>query len=68
MITRHGSGPVSFSETQQPPRRQVIVWPDCRLVELIDRAAGRQVTTRSEYQRRAIINQLRTDGFDPAAP
>lgn len=31
-------------------------------------AADRGMTTTSEYARRAIINQLRADGIDPAHP
>jgi hypothetical protein len=31
-------------------------------------AADRGMTTTSEYARRAIVNQLRADGVDPANP
>jgi len=31
-------------------------------------AADRGLTTTSEYARRAIVNQLRADGVDPANP
>jgi uncharacterized membrane protein len=36
------------------------------LREAVERAASRELTTTSAYARRAIVNQLRADGFDPA--
>jgi hypothetical protein len=30
----------------------------------VDRAAGRNLTTTSEYIRRAVIDRLKTDGID----
>jgi len=32
----------------------------------MERAAEREMTTQSEWMRRAIIQKLRADGFDPA--
>jgi hypothetical protein len=38
------------------------------LTDAIKAAAARDLTTASEYSRRAVIERLRADGFDPAAP
>jgi hypothetical protein len=37
------------------------------LTAAIKAAAARELTTASEYSRRAVIERLRADGFDPAA-
>jgi uncharacterized membrane protein len=37
------------------------------LTSAIREAAEREMTTTSEYARRAILAQLRSDGIDPAA-
>jgi len=36
------------------------------LRDAIERAARREMTTQSDWMRRAIIQKLRADGFDPA--
>ena len=36
------------------------------LTAAVKEAAARELTTNSEYVRRAVIERLRADGFDPA--
>jgi hypothetical protein len=38
------------------------------LTAAVKEAAARELTTNSEYVRRAVIERLRADGFDPAQP
>lgn len=48
-------------------KRVVVVCPE-PLTVLLDQAAGRSFTTKSEYVRQAIVDRLRADGIvRPAA-
>jgi hypothetical protein len=38
------------------------------LTAAVKEAAARELTTNSEYIRRAVIAQLRADGIDPTQP
>jgi len=38
----------------------------CSLTAALKEAAARELTTPSEYTRRALVERLRSDGVDPA--
>ena len=50
-----------------PSRNSLQILAPSSLTAAIKAAAAREMTTASEYSRRALIERLRADGIDPAA-
>lgn len=55
-------------QTAAGPRfpERIEIRATANLRQLLDQAAEQELTTPSAYARRAILNQLRADGIDPA--
>jgi hypothetical protein len=52
-------------ERQAHPRNSLQVRAPWSLTAAVREAAEREMTTSSEYTRRALIEKLRSDGIDP---
>ena len=54
-------------ERQAHPRNSLQVRAPRSLTAAVREAAGREMTSASEFVRRAVIKELRSNGIDPAA-
>jgi hypothetical protein len=52
---------------QENPRKMLQLCAPPALTSAVKAAADREMTTISEYVRRALIDRLRSDGIDPRA-
>ena len=67
LVSAAGNGvPFMADETRARFPNLISVRCPPALPVAIERAADRDLTTPSEYVRRALIDRLRADGFDPA--
>jgi hypothetical protein len=55
------------TEPKVHPRNSLQIRVPLSLTAAVKAAATREMTTTSEYARRALLERLRADGIDPAA-